>query len=456
MCALLGFSVAAPAEAQPRFRREVGPIWGGRFGPPPPERPAVPIDPLLPTGARLRAPARPTVEEAPACSALRPVCVHRGSGVSPEVALAALASLERAWMRVVLSLALPAPLGDEGRGGSDALDVYLEAGAVPAQTVHSEPEWTGSWDRAAAFCSWSGTPVDMDRAATLCIGGAIAARFDPGETPHFRRAYATHLWWLVGTPGAADMAELDDVQSHPELAVAARDRTDTATAGALLLSYLDSEFSKASPGYLATGMLALGASRTEAGAERWHNEPDSFDVLRSTFDNRLRRLAELLADFAVHRAFAGSRSDGQHGPDTEWAGDFGRIRFDWTLPLSSFPRRVAATEPIEPTGAVYVYVPIDEPISATTEIGLRAEWESPVPFAWTIVKLDGKGNEIGRVNVKFSETAQKTERTLRELPGVAALLIVGTNLGGVDLEFPFDPDIAPFEPHGLTVYVTKL
>jgi hypothetical protein len=33
---------------------------------------------------------------------------------------------------------------------------------------------------------------------------------------------------------------------------------------------------------------------------------------------------------------------------------------------------------------------------------------------------------------------------------------VGTNLGGVDLAHPFDPDFEPFEPHGFTVYLAEL
>jgi hypothetical protein len=34
--------------------------------------------------------------------------------------------------------------------------------------------------------------------------------------------------------------------------------------------------------------------------------------------------------------------------------------------------------------------------------------------------------------------------------------LVGTNLEGIDLAHPFDPDIAPFEPHSATVYLVRL
>jgi len=31
------------------------------------------------------------------------------------------------------------------------------------------------------------------------------------------------------------------------------------------------------------------------------------------------------------------------------------------------------------------------------------------------------------------------------------VLVVGTNLGGIGPSYPFDPDFAPFEPHGALV-----
>ena len=39
---------------------------------------------------------------------------------------------------------------------------------------------------------------------------------------------------------------------------------------------------------------------------------------------------------------------------------------------------------------------------------------------------------------------------------VAGVLIVGTNLGGLGPTYPFDPDFAPYEPHGYAVHLAKL
>src|SRR5450432_3831232 len=90
-------------------------------------RPPVAIDPDLPTGAPFAASLERPRSLDGACSAREPVCVHRGPGVSGAQALGALQALEAAYDRVVQVLALPAPLPDDGHGGSDALDWYLDA-----------------------------------------------------------------------------------------------------------------------------------------------------------------------------------------------------------------------------------------------------------------------------------------------------------------------------------------
>ena len=52
-----------------------------------------------------------------------------------------------------------------------------------------------------------------------------------------------------------------------------------------------------------------------------------------------------MVDFAVARAFVGARDDGQHLPGLSWSSGFGRVRFDWVVPFSSLPRRVAIKPP---------------------------------------------------------------------------------------------------------------
>jgi hypothetical protein len=134
-------------------------------------------------------------------------------------------------------------------------------------------------------------------------------------------------------------------------------------------------------------------------------------------------------------------------------GDAGRVRFDWSLPLSSLPRRVACA-PIEPTGATYVFVELDG-VPLGTSLYFRAEWEHPEPFKWVIVRLGADGSELGRVDVPFQENGTGAEQRVAELETASALLIVGVNVGDVSASYPFDPDIAPFEPKRCTVFLAK-
>lgn len=450
---LVALSLLAPASAGSQPKRERPFLFGGGQ---PAKKDPVQTDPWLPTGALVpESLARPATGEVPGCSFRAPVCVHRGPGVSPGAARDTLEALESAYHSLVEVLRLPRPTSDRGAGGTDALDLYLTADPSRVQ-VGVEPVVSGQFDRAAGFCTLGDLGRERTRRdATLCVGEAIALALDPAETPHLRRAYATHLWGLVGTPTAADLEAVDEVQAHPERALATRELGPGSEGAALLFEYLDARRGIAAPGTLATLMLSVAVTKTEPRAVLWNNSPDVFDALRRALDESPRDTAQLFADLAVTRGFLGARDDGEHLPALEWTGSFGRPRFDWSIKLSSLPRRVAALRPIDPLGALYVWLELDQSLGEK-ELGFQAEWESPVSFQWAIVSVGAEGEEIGRIYPPFVERGRQVEQTLSDLKGARGLLIVGTNLGGVSLSHPFDPDYAPFEPHGCTVYLTKL
>ena len=75
---------------------------------------------------------------------------------------------------------------------------------------------------------------------------------------------------------------------------------------------------------------------------------------------------------------------------------------------------------------------------------------------WTAVRIKPDGTEESRVTLPFQERATSVEQRIVNLAGLSGLLLVGTNMGGVDLAHPFDPDVAPYEPSGGTLYVTRL
>lgn len=444
---------APSTEAQ---RKGGGSVLLGGGGPS--QKAPVALDPWLPTGAALfSGPWRPAdAPEPPACSWKRPVCVHGGDTVASDAILAALSALENAYEALILTLGLPAPISDWGRGGSDALDLYLgDEPTAPVQIGMDSPEPT-SVDQASGFCiAGPNSGMSWDRIATLCVAEASALRLDASATPHARRGFAAHLWHIVGRPESADWRAIDDSQSHPELAVGRRDLTSSSEGAGLLFDFLEERLSAASPGMLATSLIALGASKTGPDAARWDNEPDVFDVLRQSLEEKPRRMADLLGDFTVARAFAGNRDDGTHLPTLGWAGSFARARFDWAIPVSSLPRRVASLHPIEPTGAMYVWLRLDRPSDDLT-LGFQAEWEAPVAFSWVLVRIDAQGRELSRVYAPVPQRGTQTDQRLVDFRGTAAVLVAGTNVGGVDPTHPFDPDVAPFEGHGCTVYLTPL
>ncbi len=407
----------------------------------------------LPAGVPVDAAPRPASSTLPYCSFERPVCVQAPDG-EPAAALNALNALEDAYERLVFGLGLPRPLSDGGLGGSDALDAYL----VPADEpflASSDPPAIGPFARASAFCRLpNGDPSLLRRSATLCVGEAIAMALDSAEPPSLRRGFATWLWWVAGEPTALDVQAIDHVQRHPERPIAGRELSPESEGSALFFEFLEQTLGISGDAELATSLFAAAASPRPSGLD-YDNEPDLFDVLRHTLDSDRLRFARLLSDFAIARAFVGSRDDGVHLPRLRWAGDFGRVRFDWVIPFSTLPRRVAAKPPIDSTGCVLVWLDLDA-LPGRTSLGFQAEWEAPVTFHWQLVRLGANGEVLGRMAVPFEERGTMVEATIGHLSGVSALLAVGTNLETVELSHPFDPDVAPYEPHGVTVYFAKL
>jgi hypothetical protein len=448
LCSLSDAARAAPKRDPPL-------LFGGPVARP---KQAPLIDPRLPTGAALSARAPRPRGESSLCSFARPVCVHAAPGAASVPLENALRSLENAYERVVLALGLPAPLGDSDAGGSDALDWYLEGGPDSELLVEQEPLAVGRFDSAPVFCrGGAGQGVLLERAATLCVGEALASRLDAGEQPDARRALALELWWIVGAKTALDVQAIDAAQRVPELALAAEGagRTGAASRFALLLEMLETTRSLAGPGILTASLYSAAASRTPPAAAVHDNEPDVFDVLRHSMEEDTTRYADLMIDFTLRRALAGDRDDGTRLPSLQYAGSFARPRFDWVIPFSSLPRRVLSGKPIAQTGAQLIWLEMDDaPIGAA--IGFRAEWEAPVAFQWRILLIDKQGNEVRRVNVTFQDNATSADARVLRIDGAKAIIIAGFNVGGVDLAHPFDPDVAPFEPSACTVYLASM
>jgi hypothetical protein len=428
------FWAAAPAHAGDAGAPEV---------PPPTGRDVAPV--------RLRPDAAAVPVVACSFDPATPVCVHAAASIHPAAVLATLADAEHA-LGAYAALGLPRPLSDDDLGGSSAYDVYLVRGAEPPATTIDLVARGEPIDRASAFSvlpppsARSGCEAARDVAHA--IADAIAFRFDAGIEAGALSMASSYLASLAAPCESAELAAIDDFQRAPERELAGG--AMGALDGSLLFPWmLDDLYGASRPVILS--LVAIARQKTPPGSWQWNNEPDVFDALRATLKATGSSLDALLLDFAIARAFVGSRSDGAHLSDVARFGAAGRVRFEWSLPYGSLPRRVAPGAPIEPTGATYLWVDLaGAPKGAS--VTFAADWELPVVFGWALVKVDANGAEVGRTVVTAPHGQTHVERTLEGLDGLAGLLVVGSNAGSMDRAEPFDPD-EPFVPHSYLVTI---
>lgn len=420
---------------------------GGIVVPPVP----VVVDPRLPRGPAFVWATRPD-SHTRNCSTTYPVCVHNGADQSRHTAVALL---ERAYVDWTYIAKRPPPVGDLALGGGPQLDVYLQAQPEPLAVERDAPRLASA--QSSGFCTLDVNTIDASW-LTLCIAEVASLGIDAAVGDGLRRGWARHqIAHLLGTIDATSFAAVDKAQANPQAPPVTREYSPRSDASALFWHHLDANLGVSAHGDLPLAMLTL-ARRQELEFEahpEWNDSPDVFDVLRRAFNDNGPRMAEHLVNFAVWRAFVGSRADALHRPTLTALGELGRVRFDWVLPYSSLPRHVAGPYPVSPLGAAYIWVDLDGVVS-DAPLAFRAEWEEPVQFQWALVRVDAEGRALSQVSLPYLERGSSIEKTLMNVKGAAGLLIVGVNLGGIDSSHPFDPDQEPWEPHGYSVYLTLL
>jgi hypothetical protein len=389
------------------------------------------------------------------------VCVHARRGFSTDVTLATLAALERASAFLLDTLGLPAPLTDGRAGGNPAFDLYLVPPSLPGlqgawvATTRDDPD-PAPGDRASAFALLrEDTPPGCMRTnlAARALASASAWNVDAGEAPAFRESNAAYLAELVAPCGAITTELIDDFQAHPERALVPPGAAGSAP-GVAFAWYVDVALGSGAPGILPTALGVISGQRTPVGSLRWQNEPDFYDAIRSILKARTppSTIDDFWTEFAIARLFMGSRDDGVHFPETAFTGSAGRIRFDWSVPYATLPRRLSPERPIEPTGATYIWIDLAG-APKQTRLVFRAEWEAPVPFRWALVRVGTDGAETSRVLVTPQQKATSADKNLDGLDGLSGVAVVGVNVGDLALDDPFDPDHAPYEPHSYVLTI---
>jgi hypothetical protein len=463
----LSFAAAALTVAVTGVARDEVPgllFRGGTIVPPP----VVVVDPALPTGHRAgwrerpsvsalatAARGRPNDKRVPvavtSCAHDFPVCVH---GETSEIRHAALALLAEAYRRWNYVLAMPAPSSDGSLGGGPELDLYLDPTASELAVHLDAPSLRAS--RTSAWCTISSERLS-ERIAARCIAEASACGIDPGMGPSMRRGWASYLIDAAYLPDGETLRAIDDAQRQPFQPLLAREPRSSSEASSAFWRFVDLTWGGDSRGKLplALAHVANAGAPLNVVHPEWLHSPDELDVLRHAFGRQANQASLLWADWAASRAFWGARANGAHASPFRYSGDAGRVAFDWSLTYSSLPRHLAGPNPLHPMGAAYIWVELDSvPLQAT--LAFRAEWEEPVPFRWVIVAVDEQGVEMSRWNLPYVEKATSAETTLVNFEAAAGLVIIGTNLGAVDVSHPFDVDQEPWEPHGYSVYLTQL
>jgi hypothetical protein len=428
--------------------------------PPPLGLGPAPSDEIRSTGRDLAPPrGRPDAAKVPlvACSFREALCVHAEAATAPAAILWTLRWAEQA-LRTYRALGLPAPLDDAGLGGTRGFDLYLVAAEDGPSTTPDLIARGHGFDSQSAFTilpppAAPFTSCFAPNAVAQGIARAVLLRFDAGLEDGTSAMTSTYLASLAAECPLADLAAVDDFQRTPERALTSAN-PDVASGSLLFPWFLDDVYGQSIPARVVTTLISVAAQHTKPGASEYLNEPDLFDTLRINMKARESSLDALLLDFAIARAFVGSRSDGMHLTGTERFGDFGRVRFEWSVPFSSLPRRLAPTRPLDPTGATYLWVDCaDAPPGA--ELTFVADWELPSIFRWSVIKVDKTGAENGRVDIAGVYGDSHAERSVVGLAGLAGLLVVGINGGSTDRGHPFDPDEAPFMPHSYTITLAK-
>jgi hypothetical protein len=390
-------------------------------------------------------PAAPTTPRPNAtligCSWRESVCIHLvppGKKIEQRFAADALTAAERA-AAALRALDLPAPLPDGQLGGSPDFDVYLDPEGAGAR-AHDDPVTAmGPHDRASAFAIVGG------RASASCALASDVARsmaqamfigLDASAHESTIAMGASHLATLIAPCHPVESDAVDRFQRRPELAFT-RARADSFAGSFLFPAFLEDAYGKGKPGRLWPSLLALTSARAPAVAALWPGEPDVYDMLRKVFSGAGTSLEDALLGFAIARAFVGSRGDGAHIPDTERFGDLGRVRFDWSIELSTLPRRLIL-RPMEASGAAYLWLGLAG-ASDKDRLTVVADCAESYSFRWALVTVDAEGREIGRHTAgRWGEA--KVHVTLEKLTGVAAAIVVGAAVGLDDRAAPLDPE----------------
>jgi hypothetical protein len=417
------------AEGRVRADEPIRPLLlGGDF---PTEAREVHYDPLLPSGEPLL--SRPEWPATSAGSGRFPVSVSGGTETERASALQLLeTAYERLWLVAGRPLSGPASL------------VWRLDPEAPSATptVETEPLPTLGFDRSSTLCSGGRL---VPGSAHECALAALVGERSPGTSKAFLSGLSRASRVDFEGPDQEDADWLVRANEHPEAPILTRTPTGAASDQSALFFAFLGDYSHGS--IAETGLLALGlaATQTPSGALRYRAEPDALDIVRHSLGSSREQTARFFSALTDSRYLNGAG----HlfgGLVSEKASE--TVRID----ASSLPRHLVFPRHFGPSGSLALRVDVNvDPLT----VAFRIFCESPVSTVWSVLRLGPEGQLRGRVILPYQEVAQNLGRRVAS-DGASALLLVGTNLGGVDLDHPYDPDHGPHEPHTCSVAVDAI
>lgn len=371
------------------------------------------------------------------CAASGSFCVHRAPHMHEDSA-AELLREAPGLLDALLAMRLPRPIADGTLGGDARIDLYLDD-REPAARAYVDPGSAfAGFDRGTSFVV---TPplgagcVGRQRLASAIAGGMLLshdAALDPGTLTML----GGYLGVRASPCSVAELEAIDTAQRSPEKTFFGEPRGEDP-ASFLFPWFLEDRHGTNEPGKLAFALAAIASQKTPKGSALI-DEPDVFDALRVSFHGNKSSIADSILEFAIHRAFIGSRSDEMHMVDVAKYGDLGRVRFEWVLDYDTLPKRVGPDFPIEPLGASYLYIDLKS-ATADSSIHFSFDWEAPVGFRWAAVKIAPDGSELGRKEITPVLGSTHIEASIENLQGASALIVVGIHEGEARRNEPFDP-----------------
>lgn len=427
--ALTGGATLARAQDPGSTTRMDRPLLLG--GPVEQRKAKIPLDPRLPVG-RLRLGEADPLLKNHLCSMKRPVCLESSS--TKGLSRVTLDRLVRAFEEVVYGFDLPSAFA------SWEAPLRWQLDSDRRLNIEVRLRQTRGYDRGAARCVGGHETLETAR---RCVFGASLAARAPATASWLRDGWAAAAAHEVG-PTPQSSSEIVTSFSRPGAGVLTSSRIAPARPddprvwvsplrSARFFAYLSERAKQpaSSVGFLS---LSLAATRTDAGALRFEAEPDLADVVRATHRYNRGDVARFYDDFARWSYFDAR----------EFASD---MFVDWEIAGDTLPRTVAFSHPIEPSGSFYALLKLP-PAMKKEVFGFRASCETPVSYVWSVTRLDGSGRELSTFPLTFQERNPDASGRVLPVPGMETLLVVGTNVGGVALTHPFDPDHEPHEAHG--------